>query len=141
MLGRYPDANTAAGPLAVSRPTRDGRGEVPDSRFGLRNRKRPGGGVPPRVPSLQIHRHDHVQEIRPALKQAWSVRRAELQADLVAVHHAERVGQELRVEADLDVAALVLAREIDRGLAALGAAAGQHDALLAERHPHTLALL
>src|SRR5439155_17880481 len=71
---------------------------------------------------LQIYRHDDVEEILPALEQARAIRGRQLEGDLVAVHDAQGFGQELRVEADLHVAALVFAGEIDFRLARLGAA-------------------
>src|SRR4051812_41519223 len=74
---------------------------------------------------LQIHRHNHVQEIRPALKQPMTVWRSQLQRNIIAIDNAQRLDQKRRLEADLHVRPLVLAREIHRRLAALRGSARQ----------------
>ncbi len=74
---------------------------------------------------LQVDRHHDVQEVVAADEQARAIRAAEFEANLVALHRLEAFDQELRVEADLDVAAIELAGEVDLGLAGVGAAAGE----------------
>src|SRR5207249_518679 len=58
---------------------------------------------------LQVHRHDYVNEIRSAFEQSGTVRRGHFQRDLIGIDHAQGFGHELRVEADLDVAAFEFA--------------------------------
>src|SRR5438445_12887535 len=90
---------------------------------------------------LKIHRHDDVNEIRAAFEQTRALRRRHFQPNLVAVNHAQRLGHELRVKPDLDVAPLKLAGKVDLRLARFGAAAGQLQAGLAEREADALAFL
>jgi hypothetical protein len=95
------------------------------------------------VPSglLKVNRHDHVQKVWSALEQSWAVGGGQLERDLVGVNDAQCFGEELRVEADLDITALEFAWEIDLGLAGLGAAAGELQAGLSEGQANAFARL
>src|SRR5438309_1570927 len=65
-----------------------------------------------RIPSLlQVHRHDHVLEVRAAFEQAGAVGGAEFEGDLVAIHDLQGIGQEAGIEADLHVGAFELGGE------------------------------
>src|SRR5439155_25830524 len=90
--------------------------------------RRPPGAAAPARSLLQIHGHHHVQEVAPRLDQPRLVGRFEFEDDLRVHDHFQGVADERRVEAALDVLALVGAdRHVDVGLALLRGAAGDLD--------------